>query len=323
MSHEWSRLLFLGVVWGAVFPFMRIAAPELGPLVVAEGRVVIAAAILLVVAHRGIITHLRARPFEFLILGLTYSAIPFTLISTAAVTLSASTSSVLNATTPLFTLLLAGLWLHQSLSPRAMAGIAVGLVGVAVIGAGGSTESLLAAAPAIAASLGAALSYAFAALWVRRRLPDVPPLSVAGGQLLIGAVILAGPAVATFPTEAPSTAAIVSLVLLAVVSTALAWPVFFGLLARCGAMAASTITFIVPAFGLMWGALVLGERLGPEVAVGFAAILASLLLILNAHIHIPNAIRRHIGRGPAAPEPVPTPTVTTPSAWRPIRLLNG
>jgi drug/metabolite transporter (DMT)-like permease len=325
MSREWSRLLFLGVVWGAVFPFMRIAAPEIGPLVVAEGRVVIAAAILFVVAHGPILVHLRARPFEFAILGLTYSAIPFTLISTAAVTLSASTSSVLNATTPLFTMLLAALWLHQSLSVRAMAGIAIGLTGVAVIGSGGSSESLLAAAPAILASLGAALSYAFAALWVKRRMPEVPPLAVAGGQLLVGALILAGPAAATLPAQHPSTAAVVSLILLAVVSTALAWPVFFGLLARCGAVAASTITFIVPAFGLLWGAILLGEQLGPEVAVGFTAILASLLLILNAHIHVPAAIRRRLGREPAAPEPepVPTPTVTTPSAWRPIRLVNG
>ena len=295
MSREWTKLLFLGMAWGAVFPFMRIAAPELGPLVVAEGRVVIAAIILLIVAGGPIVRHLRARPFEFLVLGITYSALPFTLISTAAVTLSASTSSVLNATTPLFTMLLAGLWLHQSLSPRAIAGIGVGLAGVAVISGGGAGD-LAAALPAIAASLAAALSYAFAALWVRRRMPDVPPLAVAGGQLAIGAVILAGPAAATLPAQAPSAAALVSLVLLAVVSTALAWPVFFGLLARCGAIAASTITFIVPAFGLAWGALALGERLGPEVVVGFAAIAASLLMILNAHVRVPAVVRRHIGR---------------------------
>lgn len=296
MSREWTKLLFLGIVWGAVFPFMRIAAPELGPLVVAEGRVVIAAVILLAVAGRPTIRALRARPLAFLVAALTYSVIPFTLISVAAVTLSASTSSVLNATTPLFTMLLAGLWLHESLSPRAIVGMGVGLVGVAVIAGGGSTELLAAATPAIAASLGAAFSYAFAAIWVRRRLPDVPPLAVAGGQLALGALILAGPAVATMPTQMPSPAAIVALVLLAVVSTALAWPVFFGLLARCGAMAASTITFIVPAFGLLWGAIALGEELGMEVAVGFTAILGSLLLILNAHVRVPAALRRHLGR---------------------------
>lgn len=296
MSREWTKLLFLGIVWGAVFPFMRIAAPELGPVVVAEGRVVIAAVILLAIASGPTIRHLRAQPFEFVVAALTYSVIPFTLISVAAVTLSASTSSVLNATTPLFTMLLAGLWLHESLSPRAIVGIGVGLAGVAVISGGGSTESLATAAPAIAASLGAAFSYAFAAIWVRRRLTDVPPLAVAGGQLALGALILAGPAVATLPTQVPSPAALISLVLLAVVSTALAWPVFFGLLARCGAMAASTITFIVPAFGLLWGALALGEELGPEIAVGFLAILGSLLLMLNAHLGVPAAIRRTFAR---------------------------
>ena len=94
----------------------------------------------------------------------------------------------------------------------------------------------------------------------------------------------------TAPAAMPSPIAIGAVVVLALVSTAAAWPIYFGLLARCGATSASTVTFIVPAFGLLWSALLLGERIRPEVLVGFGAILASLLLVLG--VAVPTRLRR-------------------------------
>ena len=279
MSHEWGRRLLI-----------RVASPEFGPFGVAEGRIVIAGVVLLAVGRLAVLRLVARRPLDFIVLAITYSVVPFTLISFATLSVAASTTSVLYATAPLFTAVIAALWLHQTIPARRAAGIGVGLTGVAIAlgptGLSTSGGTLL----AVGAALRAALSYAFAGLWARRRLSDVPPTFIAAGQLTVGAVILAPFALATAPAVLPSPLAIGAIVLLALVSTAAAWPVYFGLLARCGAMSASMVTFIVPAFGLVWGAVLLGEQIRSEVLLGFGAILASLLLVLG--VAMPNRVWR-------------------------------
>ena len=297
MSREWSRLLFLGVVWGAAFLLIRIASPEFGPFGVAEGRIVIAGVVLLAVGRTEVLRLVARRPVDFIVLATTYSVVPFSLVAFATLSIAASTSSVLYATAPLFTAVIAALWLHQHVSLKKAVGIGIGLVGVGIaLGPSAqitSPQTLM----SVGAVLVAALSYAFAGLWTRRRLSDVRPTQIAAAQLAVGAVLLAPLAIATAPAAVPSPIAIGAVALLAVVSTAAAWPVYFGLLARCGATSASTVTFIVPAFGLLWGALLLGERIRLEVLLGFGAILVSLLLVLG--VAMPERLRR-FGRQLAA-----------------------
>ena len=297
MSREWSRLLFLGVVWGAAFLLIRVAAPEFGPFGVAEGRIVIAGLVLLAVGRTAVLQLVARRPVDFVVLALTYSVIPFSLVAFATLSVAASTTSVLYATAPLFTAVIAALWLHQHLSLGRALGIGLGLGGVAIALGPSAQFTSLETLLAVGAVLIAALSYAFAGLWAKRRLADVRPTSIAAGQLVVGAVLLAPLAVATAPVAMPSPVAIGAVVLLALVSTAAAWPIYFGLLARCGATSASTVTFIVPVFGLVWGALLLGERIRLEVLIGFAAILLSLLLVLG--VAMPERVRQ-FGRQLAA-----------------------
>jgi drug/metabolite transporter (DMT)-like permease len=298
-------LLLLGAVWGGAFLFLRIAAPEVGPLWAAEIRIGLAAIILVAIAGRRTWAAVRGRIGAIAIVGITFSAIPFSLLAFASLTLPAGFGALLNAATPMFTALLGVAVLGQPLSRRLVSGLAIGMIAVlSLVG-----WSPLPAGPgtflALAAALGASASYAVAGTFVRRALPDLGGLEMATGQLVSGAVVLLPFAVATGSPGTPTTGAVAALVAVALVSTALAWPLFFRVLARTTPTAASTVTFIVPAFGIAWGALVLGEPIGPGLIAGFALILVSLVLVLGIRVtdllgRAGRSTRRGAGAVPAA-----------------------
>ena len=137
---------------------------------------------------------------------------------------------------------------------------------------------------AVGAALGAAFSYGIAGTFVRRRLSGIPGIEIATGQLVSASIVLLPFAVLSGPPGMPSPAGAASLLAVAVVSTALAWPLYFRVLKRTSATAASTVTFIVPAFAILWGAIALGEPVGPELVVGFALIMVSLALVLGVPV---------------------------------------
>jgi drug/metabolite transporter (DMT)-like permease len=276
-----GSLLFLGAVWGGVWLFMRVAAPEVGPVWAAEVRVALAALILVVVAGRRTWRTARGRIGDFLFTGATFSAIPFTLIAFATLTLPVGLGALLNAATPLFTALVGAFVLGQRLSGRVIAGVAVGMIAVAVVVGWSPLDLGPGTLAAVGAALGAALSYAVAGTFVRRRLHGIPGIEVATGQLVSASIVLLPFAIASGAPGVPSAAGVASLVAVAVISTALAWPLYFRVLGRTSATAASTVTFIVPAFAIVWGAIALGESIGPEVVVGFALIMVSLALVLG------------------------------------------
>jgi drug/metabolite transporter (DMT)-like permease len=213
--------------------------------------------------------------------GATFSAIPFSLFAFAALTLPTGFGALLSASTPLFTAVLGVLLLGQRLAPRVVAGLAVGVVAVFVLVGWSPLAPGPATLLAVAAAVGATFSYAIAGTFVRRRLHGVGGVEVATGQLVAGAVILLPFAVLSGPPGVPSAPAIASLVTVAVVSTALAWPIYFRVMRRTTPTAASTATFVVPAFGMAWGALALGEPIGPELVAGFGLTMLSLALVLG------------------------------------------
>jgi drug/metabolite transporter (DMT)-like permease len=290
-----TLLVYLGAVWGAAFLFFRVAAPEVGAVWTAELRVAVAGLALALVTGRSAWTAFHRRPVEILVVGATFSAIPFTLLAFATLTLPASLASLLMATTPLFTAMVSAAWLRQ----RVTKGVAVGLglgFGAVVFLLGGSHVSLgPATIIAAAAGLGAAFSYAVAGTYVRRRLGDVAPLDLATGQLVAAAVILLPLALATGVPAAPSPAAISSIVAMGIVSTAIAWPVYFRIAARTSATAASSSTFVVPMFGIFWGGLVLGEPIGIELLAGFGLVIASLVLVLRLPVPRPMGVLPRLG----------------------------
>lgn len=274
-------LVYLGAVWGAAFLFFRVASPEVGPVWTAEIRIALAG--LMIGAFLGPRRLLALRPHaaKLAIVGATFSAIPFSLLAYATLTLPSGLASLLMATTPLFTAIVGAVWLRQGLSARVIAGLMLGFGAVAFLLGGGGVEHIgPATLLAFGAGLLAAFSYAIAGTYVRRSTGGIPPLDLAAGQLLAGAIVLLPVALLTGAPHMPAIDGAVSLGLIALVSTALAWPLFFRVSARTNATTASTATFIVPLFGILWGGLILGEPIGPQLLAGFGIVIVSLVLVL-------------------------------------------
>ena len=276
-----GSLLYLGAVWGAAFLFFRVAAPQVGPVWAAEIRLLIGAAILLAVFGRRTLGAVRGRLGTFAIVGALFSAVPFSLIAIAEVTLPAGFTSLLNAATPLFTAAIGVAFLGSRISTRLAAGLGIGVAGVVVLVGWSPFSPTAATLLAAAAGLGAPLSYAVAANFVRARLAGVGPIELATGMLAAGAIVLLPVALLSGAPATPGLDGIASLVAIGTLSTALAWPVFFRVLRRTTPTAASSVTFIVPAFALTWGSILLGEPVGIGLFAGFGLILASLVLVLG------------------------------------------
>ena len=278
---DFASLLVLGAVWGAVFLFLRVAAPEVGPAWAAAIRLLIGASVLVILAGPRTARVARGRVKASLVVGALFAAVPFTLLSFATVTLPAGFTSLLNAATPLFTAAIGVAFMGQQLAPRVVAGLAFGVAAVVVLVGWSPLEPGLTTILAIAAGLGAPASYAVAGNFVRARMAGVAPIELATGMLVGGALITLPVAVLTGPPGVPSMNGILSLLGAGVLSTAIAWPIFFRVLRHTTPTAASTATFIIPAFALTWGAVFLAEPVGPGLLAGFGLIVLSLALVLG------------------------------------------
>jgi len=272
-------LVLLAALWGASFLFMRIAVPAFGPLALAELRIAIAAAILVpLLAWRGGLADLMRRPGRFVLLGAMSTALPFSLFAYAALTITAGLASILNATAPLFTALVAWLWLRQRLTPLQWLGMAIGMAGVAWLSASKAQFTVGGGALAIGACVVAAVSYGVAANVVKRYFADVRPLAVAAGSQSGAAILLLPFAIALWPHGAISAVQWAAAIALGVLCTGLAYILYFRLIARVGPATTMTVTFLIPAFAMLWGALVLGETVTTTMLAGCAVILAGTAL---------------------------------------------
>ncbi len=275
-------LVVLGALWGGSFVFMRVAVPALGPVPLSFVRVALAAVILVAIAgaQRGL-PDVRGRWREFAVVGAVNSALPFALFAYAAQHLTVSTLAILNATSPFFGAVVAALWLGQPLTRRKLAGLALGVVGVAVL-AGWRPDAMGAATGlAMLACLAAALAYALAGAYAKRRLADVPSFAVAAASQLFAAIALA-PALPFASVPGPVTPAVVAnVVALAAASTALAYLIYFKLIADIGPARALTVTFLIPLFGALWGFVFLGEAITADMLVGGALVVGGTVLALR------------------------------------------
>ena len=177
--------------------------------------------------------------------------------------------------------MLAALWLGQRPSSRTLAGLVTGIVAVVVLVGLSPLEPSAHLVVAVLAAIGAAVSYAFAGTFVRRRLPFLSGIEVATGQLVAGALVLLPFAVLSGPPGPLELDSAVALLAVGTLSTALPWPIFFRLSAATTPTIASTVTFVVPAFAIAWGAIALGEPIGAGLLIGFGAVMVSLVLVLG------------------------------------------
>ena len=273
-----ADLLMLAALWGGSFMFMRIAAPEFGPLALVFVRVLGASLFLLpLLAWRGEGAALRAHWRPIFVVGLVNSALPFAFLALAALVLSAGLSAIFNATTPLWTAVIASLWLKDRLPPSRWLGLAIGFVGVLGLALGKASlkagEHGISPALGIAACIVATVFYGFAANYAKRRLTGVPPMAVAAGSQLGATLCLALPAWWWWPVSAPGATAWWAAAVLALACTGVAYVLYFRLIANAGPANAITVTLLVPGFALLWGALALGEALTLGMLAGCAVIL--------------------------------------------------
>jgi drug/metabolite transporter (DMT)-like permease len=283
--QDLARLVALAAVWGASYLFIRHAVPQLGPVRLIELRVAIGGTVLalFLAATRGSIDW-RRNWKDFLFVGAIGIALPFVLIAGALTSIDASTGAILNALSPLFTAVIAAAWIRDPLTMPKVAGIALCLAGTVVLVGWTPTPMTPAQLLGAAMSVGATALYGLSNVYTKVRLKNASAMGTSVGTLLMAAAALA-PIALVVPAPRPF-AEVTPLVwaataALALFSTAFAFIWYYRLIADVGPVKSITVTLLVPIFGMLWGALFLGEPVTAGRVTGCAIILAGCALILG------------------------------------------
>jgi len=282
-AQDWTELAILSLLWGGTFLFAALAVREIPPFTLVLLRVALAAAALLIVVR------LSGLPFPgphagwlaFFGMGLLNNVVPFSLIFLGQTQIAAGLAAILNATTPIFTVIVLHLLAGEKATPNKIAGVVVGFLGVVLLVGPEALGGIGLSVAAQLACLGAAVSYGFALLWWRR-YRETPPLVGAAGQLAASSVMMLPVALLAdrpWTLPPPSVTAVGAVVAMALFSTALAYILYFRLISRAGGTNAALVTFLIPPSAIALGALVLGERLSMSHGGGLAVILVGLALI--------------------------------------------
>ena len=276
------RLVALAAIWGGSFIFLRVLSPVLGPAVTAASRVLIAS-IALIAYFRvaGVPANLRAQGRHYVVIGLFNSALPFLLFAFAALHLPASYSVIMNASTPLFAALLSALFLGERLSVAKIAGLASGAGGVALVSGAGPVVPDAMFGLSIAACLCAAVCYAASSVYMKKYAAGASPMAIAGwSQLAAGIALL--PLVPLSPLRGEITPAVVGNVLgLSLLCSAIAYLLYYRLIADVGPTRALTVAFLMPMFGMAWGALLLDETITWPMIAGCALIVGGTFAVVR------------------------------------------
>jgi len=277
---DYGRLILLAAIWGAAFPFMRVAAPVLGAVWTAELRVLIGGlALLLWFRITGFDPGLRRHARAYFIVGTLAIALPFVLYAHAARHAPASLLAIVNASAPMFGLIWSALFGDERVTLRKVVGLALGAAGVTAV----AQPDGMAADPdfgwAIASSLAACCAYGAAGVLIRRFARAVPALGMAAGNQLAAAAVLLPLLAFAPPAGTPDGLVIANVLALALLASGVAFVLYFRLIVDVGATRALTVTFLIPAFGLLWGIAFLGESLPAGALLGGALIVGGTALV--------------------------------------------
>jgi drug/metabolite transporter (DMT)-like permease len=263
------RFLLLAAIWGSSYLFMRVAVPAFGPAPLVLLRMLGAAVIFMPWLVRAPIRPLlRGHATRLFILGALNSAIPFSLLAFAMLRLQAGFAAILGATVPMFAVAIDALWWRHRLARQRLLGLALGFCGVVVLAwdqldfrSGGSGWSVLAA-------LGASACYATGAHFGKHYFAGQPIMLPAAGSMLTSAIMVLPGGIWLWPAQWPPLHDWYAAAVLAVVCTALAYLLYYRLLVRASATALTGVTFVIPVFGVLWGALFLHESITLRIAGG-------------------------------------------------------
>ena len=274
--RDQALLLALAAIWGASFLFIKLGVEEVEPAVVVLGRIAVGFGVLVpFVLARRVRLDIRAMWVPFVVLGTLNNAVPYWLLAFAETRIDSGLAAVIQAAAPILTVVLATrIDPSQRVRGLRLVGVAVGFVGVALL-VGVQEGSQLVGALAV---LGTATCYAVSVLYAGRTVRSFPPLEVAIGQLAVGMLLALPFGLAQLPSEAPPAKAVAAIVALGALSTGVAYLLYFTLIARAGASRAILVTYLVPAFALVYGTVFLDEPVTVSALAGLVLILGGTAL---------------------------------------------
>ena len=269
VKKNWlADFVLLGALWGSSFLFMRFSALEFGAMATAAGRVAIAAAFLLpIVLIKGLLPELQKHWKKIFFMGIFNSAIPFACFAYALLSITTGLSAILNATVPMFGALVAWVWLKDKPALSRVVGIVIGFTGIALLAWDKATfkpdASGTAPGWAVLACLLACLCYGIAASFTKKYMAGINPMVTAAGSQMGATLGLLAPAVWLWPARPPTTTAWLSLVVLGIACTGIAYILYFRLIEKAGPQRTLTVTFLIPVFAVFYGAVFLAEVVTP------------------------------------------------------------
>lgn len=288
------RLLILAALWGASFLFMKVGAPEFGPIAFMALRTSVACAVLLPMLWlKGKPNTLLTQWRPMLTVALFNTAIPFVLFAYATLSLSAGMTSILNATTPMFGALIAFLWLKDTLSFQAMLGLIIGFIGVFLLVWSRNVSFTIDGLLPVMAVLLATFCYGLSANYTKRYFTGVDSWTMAAGSQTAATVCLIPFALMYLPNEMPSSNAWLAGLTLGVACTGFAYVIFFRLIANVGPTQAVSVTYLIPVFGVMWGMLFLDEQVTLKMLMAGLVILVGVALATGMFNRLYRQLKNH------------------------------
>ncbi|MEZ8143540.1 hypothetical protein A1OO_09300 [Enterovibrio norvegicus FF-33] len=272
-------LVLLAALWGGAFILIRYAVPSFGPFALILVRVGLATLLLLpILIVKGQLGEFKTHWFHACVVGLFSSAFPFLLFAYAMISVSGSFASIVNAGTPIWGAIIAYFWLGESMTKNRILGLLMGVVGVVILVWGKLDFGDQGLGWPVLAVLGATLMYGISASYTKRFLTGVPPLVTATGSQLGSTLVLLPFGVLFWPETMPSAAGWMSAMVLGFASTGFAYVIFFRLISRVGPANTITVTFLIPLFAAVWGAMFLDETITVRMLIGALAIFSGTAL---------------------------------------------
>lgn len=281
-TSDLLRFIALAALFGGSFLFMRIAAPQFGAFVTAELRLAIAGVVLTaytLATGRPMLTRERWR--DFMVVGALNTGIPFALFSYAAIHIPAGYSAILNALMPLSAAFFSAFMLQERLSWHVFAGVVFAMSGISLLVQLGPVAIDREVITAALACMLATVCYGFAGAYTKKYIAGLPAHGSAANTMMWGAVLLLPPALIALPDAHPSPVAWLAVTALGLVCTALAFFIYYQLIVRIGATQISAVTFLLPAFGIFWGWLILDEAVTLAMLGGFVLVAIAAGLVLG------------------------------------------
>ena len=272
----WILLTFLGALWGSAFMFIKVATPEFGPIALVNTRLLIASLIFLPILLQKKYIHLL-KPIwkQVFVLSIMNNAIPFTLFSYASFGADSNILAILNATTAFNTMIIAYLWIGESVSLKQLFGLILGFIGIFILVNPQNSDTTLIAS---FSALLAAFFYSYSTVYIQRQSVNANKMVLIGWSIVFSAVFMTPVSIFNLPETMPSASAIGSAFWLGAVSTGIGFLGYVRLIDKIGAVKTSTVAYFLPVFGIIWGSIFLDEKITSTIILGCLIVLIGIYL---------------------------------------------